>query len=51
MNSVENQNTIGQILISLSQELNINKAVLGGISVTKIFVSPLGSQSLPRVTF
>ncbi len=49
-----NQNQIGQIFISISQEMNeinqqmIDKAVLDGIPTTSIFISPLGSQILPQ---
>jgi hypothetical protein len=49
-----NQNRIGQILISISQEKNeinqqmIDKAVLDRIPTTSIFISPLGSQISPQ---
>lgn len=46
-----NQNTIGQVLTSLSQELNrinmeiINRALSNGLPLASISISPLSSQS------
>ncbi|CAF1557461.1 unnamed protein product, partial [Adineta steineri] len=54
--STGNQNTVGQILSSLSQQLNkinadaLGNAISNGISATSISISPLGSQTLPVLT-
>ncbi|CAF4451275.1 unnamed protein product, partial [Adineta steineri] len=54
--STGNQNTVGQILSSLSQQLNeinadaLENAISNGISATSISISPLGSQTLPVPT-
>ncbi|CAF4244540.1 unnamed protein product, partial [Adineta steineri] len=51
-----NQNVVGQMIISLSQELNqmngenLNKAISSGISAVDISVSSLGSQSLQQTS-
>jgi hypothetical protein len=50
-----NQNTVGQVMSSLSQQFNtmnnqtINQAVSNGISPSSISISSLGSQSLEQV--
>ncbi|CAF0785734.1 unnamed protein product [Adineta steineri] len=51
-----NQNVVGQMIISLSQELNqmssenLDKAISNGIPAVDISVSALGSQSLQQVS-
>ncbi|CAF1131898.1 unnamed protein product [Adineta steineri] len=51
-----NQNVVGQMIISLSQELNqmnsenLDKAISNGIPAATILVSPLGSQSLQQIS-
>ncbi|CAF1525374.1 unnamed protein product, partial [Adineta steineri] len=51
-----NQNVVGQMIISLSQELNqmnsenLDKAISNGISAVNISVSSLGSQRLQQIS-
>ncbi|CAF1360361.1 unnamed protein product, partial [Adineta steineri] len=51
-----NQNVVGQIMTSLSQEFNqmnsdnLDKAILSGIPAATILVSSLGSQSLQQIS-
>jgi hypothetical protein len=52
-----NQNTVGQIITSISQEFNkmnnemIDKATSRGIPLASFSVSPLGSKTLQKVIF
>jgi hypothetical protein len=51
------QNIVGQVISSVSQQLNtmnnqtINQAVSNGISPTSISISSLGSQTFLQVNF